>query len=141
MEMIEEDYCSFEIAKLLKEKGFDEDCWCWYEGDGYFRESNDDYGFQSNSCHIGYDFICSAPTLQMAMKWLREVHHLYIDVGFGNDYKGEFLYMGDIYDLTKDTIYGEYKPIIEADDYLSDNPKTYEEACETAIKYCLENLI
>jgi hypothetical protein len=72
MATIEEDYVSFETAKLLKEKGFDEDCWCWYEDDGYFRESNDDYGFQSNSCHMDYDFICSAPTQAMAMKWLRE---------------------------------------------------------------------
>ena len=49
--------------------------------------------------------------------------------------------MGDIYDLTKEAINAKYKPIIEADDYLSDNPKTYEEACEAAIKYCLEHLI
>ena len=143
MTTITEDYVSFEIAKLLKEKGFDEDCWCWYEEDGYLRESNDDFGVQSNSDHVVDDdeYNCSAPTIQMAMKWLREVHHLYIDVGFGNDYKGEFLYMGDIYDLTKDAIYAKYKPIIEADDYLFANPKTYEEACEAAIKYCLEHLI
>ena len=63
--MITEDYVSFKTAKLLKEKGFDEECWYWYEEDGYFKDSNDDYGFQSNSDHISDDFICSAPTLQI----------------------------------------------------------------------------
>ena len=132
MATITEDYVSFETAKLLKEKGFHEVCKCQYgrHGDIGWTPSNN-----------GNVTTFARPTLQMAMKWLREVHHLYIDVGFGNDYKGEFLYMGDIYDLTKEAINAKYKPIIEADDYLSDNPKTYEEACEAAIKYCLDNLI
>ena len=80
--MIQEAYVSFETAKLLKEKGFDEECWYWYEEDGYFNASNDDYGFQSNSDHISNDFICSAPTLQMALRWLREVHHIFIEIWF-----------------------------------------------------------
>jgi hypothetical protein len=45
--MITEDYCSFEVAKLLKEKGF-----------------NNDY--PKGDCT---QYAC---TLQMAMKWLRE---------------------------------------------------------------------
>lgn len=130
---ITEDYVSFETAKLLKEKGFHEVCKCQYGRHG-------DIGWTSSN--NGNVTTFARPTLQRAMKWLREVHHLYIDVGFGNDYKGEFLYMGDIYDLTKDSnVHGKYEPIIEADDYLSDNPKTYEEAVEAAIKYCLEHLI
>lgn len=132
MATIEEDYVSFEIAKLLKEKGFHEDCKCQYGRHG---------DISWTSCNNGNVTTFARPTLQMVMKWLREVHRLYIDVGFGNDYKGEFLYMGDIYDLTKDAIYAKYKPIIEADDYLFYNPKTYEEAVEEAIKYCLEHLI
>lgn len=120
MVTIKEDYVSFETAKLLKEKGFDGEIYITYDEEGCMQPSI---------------------TLQMAMKWLREIHHLYINVGFGNDYKGEFLYMGDIYDLTKDAIHAKYEPIIEADDYLSDNPKTYEEAVEAALKYCLEKLL
>lgn len=135
MAIIKEDYVSFEVAKLLKEKGFNEPCFYYYK-DGNLMFSPFLKGRNSYQTDT-----YSAPTLQMAMRWLREVHHLYIDVGFGNDYKGEFLYMGDIYDLTKDAIHAKYEPIIEADDYLSYNPKTHEEACEAAIKYCLENLI
>ena len=47
--MITEDYCSFEIAKLLKEKGFDEKVISFYPPGDIQR-----------------------PTHQMAMKWLRE---------------------------------------------------------------------
>ena len=32
--MITEDYVSFETAKLLKEKGFDEDIDLWYDENG-----------------------------------------------------------------------------------------------------------
>ena len=126
MATITEDYVSFEIAKLLKEKGFDEDCWCWYEDDGYFRESNDYYGFQSNSCHIGYDFNCSAPTLQMAMKWLREVRHIFLSIQQHMD-------MSYVW-------YAYMDGFAKGCDRESHN-NTYEQACEAAIKYCLKKLI
>lgn len=134
---ITEDYVSYEVAKLLKEKGFNCPCRVVYSPKGIIKHylKEEVYGHNLK----GHKKLC--PTLQMAMKWLREVHHLYIDVGFGNDDKGEFLYMGDIYDLTNDAIHGIYKPIIEADDYLFYNPKNYEEACEAALKYSLEHLI
>ena len=32
--MIQEDYVSFETAKLLKEKSFDESCHAYYNDDG-----------------------------------------------------------------------------------------------------------
>ena len=144
--MIEEAYVSFETAKLLKEKGFDVPCLSYYE---YFRSNVTMYqGYVpelSDSCtnhndRGNYD-IYSRPTQQMAMRWLREVHNLFLGVGFGADAKGEFLYMADIYNLKNDAIDGIYKPIVEADDYLLNNPKSYEEACEAGIKYCLEYLI
>ena len=33
--MNKEDYVSLEVAKLLKEKGFDEDCMAFYTRDGF----------------------------------------------------------------------------------------------------------
>ena len=128
---ITEDYVSFETARLLKEKGFDEECWCWYEEDGYFKDSNDDYGFQSNSDHISDDFICSAPTLQMTMKWLREKYKLEI-YPFHEKLQGDSWWYRierskaffNITEYEEDLIFG-----------------SYEQACEAAIKYCLENLI
>ena len=84
--MITEDYVSFKTAKLLKEKGFDSTCECFYD-----TEHNDIYivnGWTntSNSQLEEREFLCySAPTLQMAMKWLREVHKIHISVEIGFD--------------------------------------------------------
>ena len=139
--MIEEAYVSFETAKLLKEKGFNEYVRQYYVFDTEIRKAvleHDDR--EENPHNWGTDYY-SATTQQMAMRWLREVYNLFIGVGFGADDKGEFLYMADIYNLKNDAIDGKYKPIVEADDYLVNNPKSYEEAVESAIKYCLENLI
>lgn len=71
--MITEDFVSFETAKLLKEKGFDGECFSAYNGNGKlykFDEEIDD----NTPCWS------DAPTLQMAMKWLREEHYLFIQV-------------------------------------------------------------
>ena len=138
--MITEDYVSFETAKLLKEKGFDEECWHWYEEDGYFKDSNDDYGFQSNSDHVSDDFICSAPTLQMAMKWLREDKKILISI-FCHIDKGYWFCIQHFIDslyifATSESIHRKEEILGKIQYY-----DTYEQACEAAIKYCLENLI
>jgi hypothetical protein len=76
--MITEDYVSFEIAKLLKEKGFIGLCTAYYD---CFTTDNFHSGYEPtdfNSIDIKIRNIVAAPTLQMAMKWLREVHNLFI---------------------------------------------------------------
>ena len=107
--MITEDYVSFEVAKLLKEKGFD---WCC--GNSYLNEKG--------------VILLPKPTLQMAMKWLREVHRVHIVIYPYGDYSCDN-YQFDVY---KDN-----ELVVSKDDgYV-----TYEQACEAAIRYCLENLI
>lgn len=65
-----EDYVSFEVAKLLKEKGFDWECATLYDiRNGEFLEKQTGYVFNNSQ----WDNFITAPTLQMAMKWLREV--------------------------------------------------------------------
>ena len=68
IDMINEDFCSYEVAKLLKEKGFDEDCYTFYECDDkeLYREE------RIPCCNSRSDDY-AAPTHQMAMKWLREI--------------------------------------------------------------------
>ena len=117
--MIEEDYVSFETALLLKKKGF-EQIGCQKQ-----------YNAQGDLC-VGYCYGPVAPTLQMAMKWLRNTFHLEIypfhdAIQENNDwwYRIELHSKGcSLTEYESDVIY-----------------KTYEEACEAAIKYCLENLI
>lgn len=123
--MIKEDYVSFEIAKLLKEKGFDADIDLWYNSDGEIFHL---YHYDYNATKY---FACvQCPTLQMAMKWLREVHN--IDIIAPPQYDGiKWTYSGIIFKLSI--------PCTEI--RLNDNKNKKEEAYEAAIKYYLENLI
>ena len=126
--MITEDYVSFETAKLLKEKGFDVECRDYYSTEEHFY--SEDFKSNWNDTKGGIT-VFSAPTLQMAMKWLRNTFHLEIypfhdAIQESNDWWYRIEYHSKGCSLTKesDAIY-----------------KTYEQACETAIKYCLENFI
>ena len=124
--MITEDYVSFETAKLLKEKGFDEPTTKSYYTEGF--ENPMIFSHDLLPCIQTDEFLC--PTLQMAMKWLREVHNISIEplVDFGS---------GDEYWWTADVGYIKKHGLI--DELCGYN--SYEEAAEVAIKYCLENLI
>ena len=141
--MITEDYVNFETAKLLKEKEFDERCVCYYN-----TESLNKFGYPvfdsidmplSNSDleQSDHDYVCySAPTLQMVMKWLREVHHYYIQVMLDSWACGG--HMGYYVVIQKTDSDFEMMLSDALDEVFY---KTYEETCEAAIKYCLENLI
>lgn len=117
--MIQEDYCSRELAKLLKEKGFDEPCQYFYrfDSDEIYR------GTVFTNTQIGEKFY-NAPTIQVAMKWLREVHDIDISIIPLRFHK-------------------EYLPRIESNTISHDAIpcRKHEEACEAAIKYCLINLV
>lgn len=122
--MITEDYVSFETATLLKENGFN-----WEVHRSYLVNDNVFIPGDINDVPLRKDTI-RIPTLQMAMKWLREVHKLIpIILDGGNSYW--FRIDKDNKDNWKSTIYWED---------VKSFP-TYEEACEASIKYCLENLI
>ena len=139
--MITEDYVSFETAKLLKEKGFNEPCRLYY--DKYhgcvpiFVEDSKltEYGYKElvrNDQNSISDFIASAPSLYVAMKWLREVHDVQIEISIvGTDtWESPTKWMYGFRCQTKDVI-----------DRRNADFSSYEEACENGIKYCLEKLI
>lgn len=91
-----------ELVRLLFEKGYTK----------YPLSYDGDYWF----CYI-----------QMAMKWLREIHRLHITI-FSSSQESWMFRITKQHQNLEDGIYGE--------DF-----GTYEEACDAAIKYCLENLI
>ena len=132
---ITEDYVSYEVAKLLKEKGFDERCEYCY---AYF-DDNDIRVFElrpnknaQNLAENRYPYV----THQMAMKWLREVHNKHCDIGYDIDLNWFF----QIIDL-KETVEYDY---LETKYYHTENESgfnSYEDAIEAALKYVLENLI
>lgn len=127
--MITEDYCSFEVSKLLKEKGFEGSC--HYSRDICKKTFSETWNTESY-ISIGI------PTLQMACKWLREVHNIFIEIYLPSHSEHEdTIYHGtycfDIFNLKTKTYVYCMPSNIEFN--------TYEEAVEAALKYILEKLI
>lgn len=126
--MITEDYVSFETAKLLKEKGFDEATYHDYAPSGarWFEEVLVNHNSQGG---------VACPTLQMAMKWLREKHNIFIDISsrFSKNADKDVCFSYSCKKLI-DTYKSSYE--IGDGEWLN-----YEEAVEAAIKHCLKNLI
>ena len=137
MTTITEDYVSFETAKLLKEKGFNERLLTFYITDeakkeGYFQLM----AFTDDKIDNNHSDLCYlAPTLQMAMKWLREVYDIYIDISIYVITKNILKYNINVY-YKKHKNDSMYLGI-----HLSKEYSKYEKACEAAVLYCLENLI
>lgn len=135
--MITEDFCSFEVAKLLKEKGFDESTSMVYMSYGDLRKLNRyDSIRNSNYNDITKNYFeYTAPTHQMAMKWLR-------------DEKNILIYVYPVIDLpVKDnyTFHWRWDGKKKRHDapYIGDkhNYESFEEAVEAACIYSLKNLI
>lgn len=128
MVIIIEDYVSFEVAKFLKDKGFNEKCFALYNPDGTLIQS----GIRLNNIQVGrVEGSYSAPTLQMVMKWLREVYELYIEISLSCDREDKNT---KIFDISIFNLQNQrYKKL--------GNIQGYEQAVEAAIKYCLKNLI
>ena len=126
--MIQEAYCSKEVSKLLREKGFNEFCYTYYDNtDDSIKRFNNGLYFNNTSYPWGVPYDINdakkyiiAPTHQMVMRWLREVHDIkimirpYVDGTYSYEILNGFWYV---------------------------NFDSYEDAVEAAIKYCLENLI
>ena len=135
--MITEDYVSFETAKLLKEKGFDEMTELAYGLEHGHIRNDLPVSYWRNSEIGEYKFSC--PTLQMAMKWLREKgFYIFVplEIDYDEDERGDKWYHDAAY-------YPEIRRVSDGK-IMYDDGSLYaepEQAMEVAIKYCLENLI
>ena len=137
------EFVTFEIAKKLKEKGFDcELPFAMYNEIGQFcllttsapyhvcesgykyREYYDYNDFDK------YDFI--APTISQVLKWLREEKKIHIVIDITN-----YGFISSIISFKWDKSYCEN----EIDHYDHEGYSTYEEATIAGIKYVLDNLI
>lgn len=133
--MITEDYVSYETAKLMKEKGFDEGCSFIVNT---ITKGVMPVSWPTTNSDIEDEKACliALPTLQMAMKWLREVHNIVITTDYANICGLGFTYAASVIKINNS---GK----IEEGDWLNVclYKNSYEQVCEAAIKYCLENLI
>ena len=133
--MIKETYCSYEVSKLLKKKGFD--------GDGGDCECHMFYCEYTEErimpiCEIGLvpdnEEVFFAPTHQMAMTWLREKGILlwvYPAICLNAEDNRTFHWMWDGKKQRHDARhFGDQRSY-----------NTYEKAEEAALKYTLSNII
>lgn len=155
--MLTEQYVSFDVAKLLKEKGFDAYCkFVWYSRCpfsldeervnkhvlSYFyateeSENEISYSNKDDVPEYIYGDVYAAPTHQLARKWLREEKDINITIEylFGDiDVSEEPYYSAWIVYKTKDKKYA-FKSID------ADGDESYEEVEEKAMKWVLENLV
>ena len=127
--MITEDYVSFETAKLLKEKGFD--VWGDDSGIEIYKEYSPSGLLKSCATSKPHPKGYPAPTLQMVMKWLREKEWFICIIPLAFHWGEKAVKFG--YDIWADDD-------LEVDEVNTPEFNTYEEACESAINYCLKNL-
>jgi len=129
--MITEDYCSFEVAKLLKEKGFDK--FNTYGWDEQLFDKDHPRNFS-----IGFDnkeHWISCPSQSMAMKWLREVYGLHISLEPCYDYDSmHVVFLAFVQNVA------DVHEFFDGRKNVASYPNA-EKSYELAIKYCLENLI
>ena len=124
----------------MRNKGFNESCYTYYDDiDNSIDRFDKGLHFNNTSYPWGIPYDVNkvkkyvvAPTLQMSMKWLREVHNIYIDINTNWTFKDDFIVVGYMFN-THSVINSWYQDLV--------NYPTYEEAVETALKYVLENLI
>ena len=127
---------SFELAKLLKEKGFESkshiaEYWN-VEGKQLLVETwEDEYdSFHHEDCPDDITFVCLAPTIAQLVMWLWEKHGIWISILCDVGYDTLFTYK--LYS----TKIGSEHCIKNGDRY--DLPT---EAYEAAIEYILNNLL
>lgn len=133
--MISEDYVSYELALLLKEKGFDEGCHTTYD---YRKQFHHD-SFYAKMDQVKAGLYLWAPTVQRVMKWLREKHHIDVEIRITNHSMSSMVEVVKYYWVIFNTENAKWK-----DESTLHKPiafDTYEGAEVDAIKYCLEKLI
>ena len=132
--MIHEEICTYEVAKLAKEKGFDVQTFDWYDYTGNYHK-----GFiphELHECPRYKEYY--APTQSLLQRWLREEKGIQIYIDSDLDFDDEtFVYEWQIANKENFDNGG-----FEIHRYNSEEShSTYELALEDALKYALENLV
>ena len=132
MEQVKEAYVSFEVAKLLKKKGFDWNCITYYVD---FEPNDVKYSMFVENNTTWEEHCYSATTQQMAMRWLREVHGLHISLEPCYDYDSmHVVFLAFVQNVA------DVHEFMDGRKNVASHPNA-EKSYELAIQYCLENLI
>ena len=143
-EKTQEDFCSNEVSKLLKEKGFDWDCVACYNKDGdlltiydntiggvapadWNHMTREEYGRIGLAAWYGN---ISCPTSQVALRWLRKKYNIIIVIDYNEDEGCE------INERWGFTVFVNNCRNVDLATY-----PTPEETVDAALKYALKKLI
>lgn len=122
--MIHEEICTYEVAKLAKEKGFNEYVEAFYAEGCDIAHSQGPEKWNESNCKY------AAPTQSLLQRWLREEKKWNIVVRMYED-KGYYWFIQN----SKGQLQESY--FTYADEMFA----TYELALEDALKYALKNLV
>ncbi len=138
-----EYYVSLEVAKLLKEAGFDWKQYSFYNSEGILINGTFAANWNDKIWDIDGSKV-SAPTLDIAQRWLREVKGYYIEITALENKRC-------VTNSDGWTFHYEYdKPKFDCDirdekceniSTLDDSFNTYEEALEAGIKRALGTIL
>ena len=128
--MIEEQFVSFDTARMLKEAGFEANLKTMY-----VEEEKDEWAFWDSgakrSDYNYFDDTIACPTQALAARWLREKHRIVVDVTFippsvdGDEWQ---YFIGEMDDM-----------VWEGDFESSDRKySTYEEALEAGLQEAIK---
>ena len=137
--MNHECYVSFEIAKLLKEAGFDWECSCYYSVNTLHEPNNGFIHIYKQYKALFYDHnrtkmpVYSAPTLDVAQRWVREVKDIDIYIFPTTNNKRGCVYEWGIKTFGR-ALWVEGQP-------YTNQYETYEEAQEAGINKALEIIL
>ncbi len=144
---MKEQLISFETAKLAKEKGFNWECFYYYDNNKELVEPYEENGSSTDvefrvdltdllENHNYKRFAISAPTQSLLQKWLREKFkfHITINIGLykltgaGCNTRREYRYFSNIIRMGKH----------HKNKFRSEMCKTYEEALEKGLYEALK---
>lgn len=127
--MIHDELVTYEVAKLAKEKGFDEATYYTYEEESK-QLNRMRYCVKRNSRIGSIIKLIAAPTQSLLQRWLREEKGVIIELKYSDNTE-------DWRPFWSWCIYNNLGFTLE----IGDNSATYELALEDALKYALENLV
>lgn len=126
-----EDFVSFDLAKKLKDKGFN----CEYPFAMYDKYEQFCPLYSSDKYYFGIDgfdkHACIAPTISQVLKWLREEKVLFVEVSANNYTAFDFYF----------TIYEKGEECWIVCGFDEEYHDTYEAAALAGIEYVIDNLI
>lgn len=124
--MTYEYYVSLEVAKLLKEAGFD-----WETEFGQHIWDRDKR-LETNRNFNAEKYLVSLPTLDVAQRWLRDIKNISVDIN--SDKHGNYSYVIHYINMTDYTL----PSVLAISAYIFN---TYEKAQKDAIKKVLEIIL